>query len=48
LIELNFILKAKSRVANIFELERESDDMVYWLYGLPNDEVKTIEPEYGA
>ncbi len=48
MIELNFILKAKSKGANISELERQSDDMVYRLYGLTYDEVLTIEPEYSV
>jgi type II restriction/modification system DNA methylase subunit YeeA len=44
--KIDAILEAKSKGADIAELEREIDDMVYRLYGLTYDEVKTIEPEY--
>lgn len=44
--KVNAILKAKPKGADTAELEREIDDMVYRLYGLTYDEVKTIEPEY--
>jgi TaqI-like C-terminal specificity domain len=40
--------KAKAKDADTTELEREIDDMVYRLYGLTYDEVKTIEPEYNS
>lgn len=44
--KVNAILKAKSKGADTSALEREIDDMVYRLYGLTYNEVKTIEPEY--
>lgn len=40
------ILKAKAKSSDTSKLEREIDDMVYRLYSLTYDEVKTIEPEY--
>lgn len=45
-VKVNAILKAKAKGADTTALEREIDDMVYRLYGLTYDEVKTIEPEY--
>ena len=42
------VLKAKAKGADTSQLEREIDDMVYRLYGLTYDEVKTIEPEYSS
>ena len=39
-------VKAKPKDVDPSTLEREIDDMVYRLYGLTYDEVKTIEPEY--
>lgn len=42
------ILKAKAKGADTSKLEREIDDLVYRLYGLTYDEVKTIEPEYSS
>ena len=42
------ILKAKAKGADTSQLEREVDDMVYRLYGLTYDEVRTIEPEYSS
>ncbi|HMS27068.1 MAG TPA: Eco57I restriction-modification methylase domain-containing protein [Burkholderiaceae bacterium] len=44
--KVNSILKAKSKGADTYELEQEIDDMVYRLYGLTYDEVKTVESEY--
>jgi adenine-specific DNA-methyltransferase len=46
IIKVDAILKAKAKGADTSKLEREIDDMVYRLYGLTYDEVKTIEPEY--
>lgn len=46
--KVNVILKAKAKGADTAALEREIDDMVYRLYGLTYDEVKTIEPEYSS
>ena len=46
IIKVDSILKAKSKGVDTAALEREIDDMVYRLYGLTYDEVKTIEPEY--
>jgi adenine-specific DNA-methyltransferase len=45
-VKVNAILKAKAKSKDTAKLEREIDDMVYRLYGLTYDEVKTIEPEY--
>jgi adenine-specific DNA-methyltransferase len=45
-VKVNSILKAEG--ADTVKLEREIDDMVYRLYGLTYDEVKTIEPEYST
>jgi hypothetical protein len=45
--KVDAILKAKAKGADTVALEREIDDMVYRLYELTYDEVKTIEPEYG-
>jgi hypothetical protein len=42
------ILKAKTANKDTTALEREIDDMVYKLYGLSYDEVKTIEPDYSS
>lgn len=47
-VKVNAILKAKAKGADTAALEREIDDMVYRLYGLTYDEVKTIEPEYSS
>lgn len=47
-VNVNAILKAKAKGADTSKLEREVDDMVYKLYGLTYDEVKTIEPEYSS
>jgi hypothetical protein len=47
-VKVNAILKAKAKGADTSNLEREIDDMVYKLYGLTYDEVKTIEPEYNS
>lgn len=47
-VNVNAILKAKEKGADTTKLEREIDDMVYKLYGLTYDEVKTIEPEYNS
>lgn len=44
--KIDSILKAKAKGADTVALERQIDDMVYKLYGLTYDEVKTIEPEY--
>jgi adenine-specific DNA-methyltransferase len=46
--KVNAILKAKPKGADTSKLEREIDDMVYRLYGLTYDEVKTIEPDYSS
>ncbi len=48
IIKVDAILKAKAKSADTSKLEREIDDMVYKLYGLTYDEVKTIEPEYSS
>ena len=45
-VKVNAILKAKAKGSDTAKLEREIDNMVYQLYGLTYDEVKTIEPEY--
>jgi adenine-specific DNA-methyltransferase len=42
------ILKNKTAGKYTAALEREIDDMVYKLYGLSYDEVKTIEPDYSS
>lgn len=47
-VKVNAILKAKAKGADTAALEREIDDMVYRLYGLTYDEVRTIEPEYST
>ena len=46
--KIESILKIKSKGEDTAKLEREVDDMVYRLYGLTYDEVKTIEPEYSS
>ena len=46
--KVDAILKAKAKDADTAKLECEIDDMVYRLYGLTYDEVKTIEPEYSS
>lgn len=46
--KIDLILKAKAKGADTVALERQIDDMVYKLYGLTYDEVKTIEPEYSS
>ncbi len=42
------ILQAKAKNLNTAILDREIDDIVYKLYDLTYDEVKTIEPEYSS
>ena len=46
--KVDAILKAKAKGADTVVLERQIDDMVYKLYGLTYDEVKTIEPDYSS
>jgi hypothetical protein len=46
--KVNAILEAKAKGADTVAMEREIDDMVYKLYGLTYDEVRTIEPEYSS
>lgn len=46
--KVNAILKTKAEGADTSKLERDVDDMIYQLYDLTYDEVKTIEPEYSS
>ena len=46
--KIDAILKAKAKTEDTATLEREIDDMVYKLYGLTYDEVKTIDPDYSS
>jgi adenine-specific DNA-methyltransferase len=46
--KVDAILYAKEEGTGTAKLEREIDDMVYRLYGLTYDEVKTIEPAYNS
>lgn len=47
-VKVDAILLAKKTQLDTATLEREIDDVVYRLYGLTYDEVKTIEPEYSS
>jgi hypothetical protein len=46
--KVDAILEAKLKGEGAEQLERQIDDMVYKLYGLTYDEVKTIDPEYNS